>query len=922
MRVPAACVALFLAALCLALPLSVEAQDPDAGADLSSVLAPVTPASDLPWSRSGARLAPLDPVARGELPQFSLAPLDATVPTPAAWLGYALGERFTQYPAALDYLEELASSSPRMTLWQYGQTYEQRVLRLAAISSPANLDRLEELRRRHLRLASGDTTADEREELSRDLPVFVWLAYGVHGNESSAMEAALATAYALTASSSEEVEKMLERVVVLLDPLANPDGRERYISGFLQRRGRIADPHRDSYEHEEPWPGGRFNHYLFDLNRDWPWMTQIESQHRVAAYRRWEPHVYVDVHEMEVDSTYYFPPAADPVLETIDRRVLDWLEVFGQANARTFDAQGWFYFDGERFDLFYPGYGDTYPSLRHSIGMTYEMAGHGFAGQIVERRDGTLLTLADRIVRHFTTSLATVATAAENRGGLVRDFGDARAEARKAPGTYFLWSGEGEGNALAQLLDDHGIEISRLAQPVRAVPARRVVDGDLAQRNFDAGTWALDTSQALGALAQTLMEREIALPEAFVQRQRQRLERHQEEEFADITSWSLPLAYGVEVFRSEPGTELPQGSLAAAQEAGEPQGGLVGRGSLAYLVRPQGLAGWRLTSWLQRESLRYSVATGAFENAGGSFPAGTLLVPGSSNGADLEASLNAAGERFGVEIVRVTSGLTASGISLGSLDMVTVQPPRIALVADDPTTPTAHGALWHLLDQQLEVPHHRIHRHTLDNDSALTGFDVLILPDGDWTSASLPESLPDTLRRWMERGGTLIAIGEAGEWLFEEKLSPFAPWTSERAGSGSASGNALTAAANSWRQSDFYTPGAAFATELSPQHPLTAGAIYSPSTLVLGSRVLLPVGDPTQDIARIALETPLRSGFAWPEAQERLTGSLVLGLEHHGDGQALIFAHDPSFRGFWRSSLPLLLNGVLHGPSLSAADRL
>src|SRR3954471_16789274 len=447
-----------------------------------------TPPAAVAVSQSHALVAPL---SRGET--LDLPPLDEHLPSPAAFLGYPLGARFTSWDRIVSYLEALDAASPRVKMWEYGHSYEGRPLKLLAVSSPENLERLEEIRKDVLRLAdpAGSSAAD-REHILRRTPLVVWLAYGIHGNESSSAEAALGAAYVLAAAQGETAE-MLKDLVVLIDPLQNPDGRERYVNGYRQRRGDEANARRAAAEHWEPWPGGRQNHYLIDLNRDWAWASQQETRQRIAAYRSWEPQVYVDFHEMGTDSSYFFPPAAEPINPLIDRRILGWLDKFGRANAAAFDHQGWIYFKEENYDLFYPGYGDSYPSLRGAVGMTYEMAGGGRAGALMALQDGTVLTLADRVARHLTTSLATVRTAARNGRKLLEDFTAGRAKAGGEPArTFLLPADQQEARALADPLTLDGVRVRQLARAVevRVRPLGRAA-GEPQPRKFAAGTYAV-----------------------------------------------------------------------------------------------------------------------------------------------------------------------------------------------------------------------------------------------------------------------------------------------------------------------------------------------------------------------------------------------------------------------------------------------
>ncbi|MDH3255499.1 MAG: M14 family zinc carboxypeptidase, partial [Acidobacteriota bacterium] len=522
---------------------------------------------------------------------LALPSLSSAVPSPEETLGYPLGERFSHHDAVVRYLHRLAESSERMVLWEYGRTYEDRPLLLMAISSPANIRRLEDLRRQQLERSRDLPSADaDAPTATPDLPIFVWLSYGIHGNESSSTEAAMAAAFVLAAAEGEWKER-LESVVVLIDPLTNPDGRERYVHFLETSSGRGPDPYAEAAEHNESWPGGRQNHYLIDLNRDWAWVTQQETRHRLREYGRWEPQVYVDFHEMSALSTYFFPPAAEPIHPSIDKTTVEWLEAFGRANAEAFDDAGWVYYVGEKFDLFYPGYGDTYPALRGAVGMTYEMAGGGRAGRAITRPDGSLLTLSDRIARHLTTSLVTVETAVANRTALVSDFVANRHRAASENIRTFLWEADqAEARAAAELLEAHGLQLQRLGQP-QTLEVRDLTIGATSRRVFPAGTYALTTAQPLARLAQSLMEQSVPMPPEFLATQRQRLEQNRSTEFYDITAWSIPLAFNLETF-------VTAGSIRIASAPSIETSSLHGVGRLGFLVRPQGLAGYRLASAL------------------------------------------------------------------------------------------------------------------------------------------------------------------------------------------------------------------------------------------------------------------------------------------------------------------------------------
>jgi hypothetical protein len=897
--------------------------------------APAAAAATAADAPAGGLLAPLAMGGAVELP-----PLDPTVPTPEGVLGYRLGERFTRYADLRRYLAALAAASPRVSVGDYGTTYEGRPLTLAVVTSARNQARLAEIRAERPLLADpGALAAEVRGRLLREAPAVVWLGYGVHGNESSSSEAAIGAAYVLAAARGEW-EGLLDRAVVLIDPLANPDGRERYVAAYEQRRGRRPDPSAAAAEHWEPWPGGRQNHYLIDLNRDWAWATQRETRHRLVANRAWEPQVYVDLHEMASDATYFFPPTDEPINPEIDRRTVDWLEVFGAANGAAFDRQGWLYYKAEGFDLFYPGYGDSYPSFRGAVGMTYEVGGGGRAGEALLLPDGERLTLADRIARHLTASLATVRTAAVHRRELLADFiagrldhgptGDAR-----PPATYLWDADQPEAAAMAALLAQHGLRVRRLggAATLAARPLTAAVAPS--PRAFAAGAYAVSTVQPLGNLVRTLLEPETPMPDGFLAEQRRRVEDNLATEFFDVTAWSLPLAFNVATWIA-PG-DAP--GLAAADPAAAPStvppfadlpdperelpatgpGRIAGAGAVGYLIPPQGLAGYRAVARLLAGGVRLRVALEGFAAGGARYPAGTVFVPRAGNrgaaaapGADapeaLEAKIAAAADDAGVEVVRIGSAAVDAGIGLGSDRFVAAGLPRVGLVGGTGAGATSFGFLWHLFDRQLELPTTRLDAGRLDRLD-LAAFDVLVLPDGDWGD-HLPEAGAAAVERWVREGGLLVAVGGAIDWLQARKLTAVEDW-----GEKPADPEDDADAAREEKPPQIVTPGAILATRMRPGHPLTAGLPGPPPVLFEGSEVLRPTGDPQQDVLTADPDAPVLAGVAWPEARERLAGALLVAAEELDRGRLVLFAQEPDFRLFWRGTAPLLLNAVLYGPS-------
>ncbi|UCH10893.1 MAG: peptidase M14, partial [Fidelibacterota bacterium] len=329
---------------------------------------------------------------------------DPSIPTYAEVLGYAPGEALTTHREMLRYLSTLAAASDRVVLETYGESYQGRELAIAVVSSPDNLASIEQIYT-DFQLLVDPRRSGNRERIIENRPVAVYLVYSIHGDEHSCTEAALLTAYHLAADRSEATRDILENTIIVIDPLLNPDGRMRYLGYLENTRSFPPNPDPNAVEHN-PYPiGGRTNHYLFDLNRDWFAVTQQESRARVKQVQRWRPQVLGSYHEMGYRSSYYFAPPAEAVNKNFSPIVMKWLEVFGRENARAFDQRGWRYFTKEIFDSFYPGYGDSWPILNGVVAMTFEQA--SAEGSLIQKPDGHLLTLREAIEHHFVTGITT-----------------------------------------------------------------------------------------------------------------------------------------------------------------------------------------------------------------------------------------------------------------------------------------------------------------------------------------------------------------------------------------------------------------------------------------------------------------------------------------------------------------------------------
>ena len=804
--------------------------------------------------------------------------------SPAEFLGYELGERFTPHHRVVDYVEHVAAASPNVEASPYGETYEHRPLMTAFIAQPEYLRQLETIRTNNLRLAG---LAEG--EISGPTAAIVWLSYNVHGNESVSTESAMQVLYDLANPSNAQTQRWLEDVVVILDPCINPDGRDRYVHWYNETVGRVPNPNLSAREHREPWPGGRANHYWFDLNRDWAWATQQETQQRLALYQRWMPHVHADYHEQGVNSPYYFAPAAEPYHEAITPWQRELQTLIGQRNAEIFDREAWLYFTRQVFDLFYPGYGDTWPTFNGATGMTYEQGGSSRAGLAVITSEGDTLTLRDRIDHHHATSLATVAVTAENKQRTLDEFQaffsgtpDGAYKAYVVPAS----NGADQLRALQHHLDTQEIRYGFVGRERRA-RGYRYADGTTAVRTLVPGDLVVSLYQPKRVLANVLFEPEATLVDSVTY---------------DITAWALPYLYDLDAYalteRLDPELDAPRATPGAPPNYGQPY---------AYLVEWSSLADAQFLADLLQHGIKLRFASGPFTLDGRTFGRGTLIVSrtgntGMGNRFDEIVQDVAAAHRQPMHPAR--TGFVTTGADFGSGDVPFLAKPNVVLLVGEGTSSLSAGALWHFFDQTLRYPVTLVdtdHYGSLDLDD----YDVLILPSGSY-GRLLNDNRMEELRGWIRGGGRVVALGSA--------LSTFAGregFGLKRKSSDEADADSLRRYAD--RERDGATnsmPGAIYQMQLDNSHPLAYG-FGDVGYTIRRSRTAYEFleGDRRWNVGVIRAGGRV-SGFAGAQADANQADSMVLGVEEIGGGQVIYFADDPLFRGLWYAGQQLFSNAV------------
>jgi zinc carboxypeptidase/biotin protein ligase-like protein len=841
-------------------------------------------------------------------------PLDPAVPSPDQVLGYPLGAKFTPHYRILAYLDSLDRASNRVMMEQYGTTEEGRPLVLLAISDPQNLARRAEIQAAYLQLADPRRANDARaRKMADDLPVAVWLSFNIHGNEASSSEAAMGVAYRLAAAQDPPLQDLLKHVVVLIDPCLNPDGRDRYVQWINGVEGSRPDPLPASREHHEPWPGGRFNHYLFDLNRDWAWLTQAESKARVHAYLTWRPQVHVDFHEMYAGSSYFFFPPEKPIHAMFPPQVLEWGRTFGRGNAAAFDARGWPYYTAESFDLYYPSYGDSWPTFQGAIGMTYEQAGHSAAGLAFRRSDGDTLTLAERAHHHYVAALATVATAVEHRHDRLMDFHRFFVRDRASgPQAYLFPPGDDPPRTaeLMTLLMTHGAEVYASKSGISA-GGLHSYDGKASDKNLPAGTYVVPLDQPLFRFLQAVLEPSPALPDTF---------------FYDVSAWALPYAFGVRAYWSE---RKISGSLERLQAPPHPAGELVRPDAgYAYLIPWSRNDAALAASSLLAKNVRLHFIDRKIQVGSESFSEGTLIAFRNDNDPRLPALMKQVVDETGTRAVGVSSGLTDSGPDLGSDHVRSLKQPRVALLSGDAVGPTSLGACWYLLDRVYDVPHSLVQMDDL-SESVLSNYTVLVFPDDEEGGSGYSEMIDSTkvsvIKRWVQNGGVFVGLGGGAFFAAADKAGLSSVKSlPDSAGKAPAKGEDRktqelkrrleTGAEREHRERIEEVPGTIFRIKMDPQHPLAFG--YSGETQVFKmSRQALDLGPEGTNVAWFTASAKV-SGYASRENVERFKEKPFLIDEPRGRGHVVLYVEDPNFRVFWYGLNRMFLNSIYFLPSL------
>ena len=892
------------------------------------------------------------------------ASYDPNIPEPGEFLGYPFATRPARYEEVINYFTALVRRSDRVLLFEYGKTHEGRALYYLVTSSASNMRNLESNRAAIKKLADPRTLdgAEEAREIINNAPAIAWMAYSIHGDELSSTDAAIWLAYQLLAGQDEITQTILKNTIVIIDPMQNPDGRERFLAQLRSYSGEILNYDVQSAQHRGVWPYGRTNHYLFDLNRDFFILSQPESRARVKAFQEWMPQLFVDSHEMGPLDTYLFSPPREPLNVNLTPMHEKWSRIYAQDQAKAFDRYGWSYYTREWLDMWYPGYSEWLAYAGGAVMILYEQA--GVDGSAVRRREGTTMTYRESVHHHITSSLANLSTLARGRKEMLTDYyKEKQKTVQTVPDNgiyaYIIESGTNAARVLS-LIDNllfQGIELYQSSISFTAKKLTSVFGEQIEEKAFQKNTWIIPTNQPKKRLIDAILQFDPRMKDSFLQEERYYLEKKNESRLYDVSSWSMPLAYGVSAYEAAAPVDVSQVRIV---ERKDPASNIPAAAGYGYILPGDDDASTFAVTALLNRGYVVLVSDEEFQNNGNQFSKGSFLLRKNENPPDLQDAIAQVVKETHCKAYAADTALSLESADLGGGHFTLLAAPRIGVFMGPTVSQYSYGAFWHLLDHRYKT---RI--SSLDVYGAgsydLRKYNVLVLPSGGGAMRrAIHDTGMDRLKRWIEEGGTLIALGSAVDFIADPKAGLSAvrergqvldqldlyDEVVER------EEKALQAAASqadvwdyspaeiepatdvdkkpksdveklkredTWKKR-FSPYGAFFRAQTDPEHWLAYG-VESPLAVMVRSSNAYLAAPPVQVPVRLVDEVDLRvSGLVWPEARQRLAKSCYVTRESKGRGQIILFPFEPHERGYYPAATRLLWNAVFLGPGAGASQ--
>ncbi len=801
---------------------------------------------------------------------------DQNIPTPEEVIGHQVGEWHVTHDKLVEYMKVLAASSPRISIEDRGKSFEGRPLLLLKITSPENQENLESIRQQHLSLTETELSGST----INNMPVVVYQGFSIHGNEPSGSNASMAYAYHLAAALGSEIDEILGNTIILLDPSFNPDGLQRFAYWANTNRSMNLNPDPNDREYHEVWPGGRTNHYWFDLNRDWLPAQLPESRARVRTFQDWMPNVLTDHHEMGTNSTFFFQPGVPSRVHPLTPKENQLLTAeIGNYHAAALEKIGSLYFTEERYDDYYYGKGSTYPDVNGSVGILFEQASS--RGHIQETENG-LLSFPFTIRNQFTTAMSTLLASSELRTKLLRYqsdfFKNMRIEGSIGRNRAYIFGDSNDAartHHMAEILWRHKIRFHELSSDINL--------GNKLYRKGNA--YVVPMNQKNHRLLKAMFERRTTFQDSL---------------FYDISAWTFPLAFNMDH------TELRSMSAAGEEVTELPglKGSIDSQSEYAYLF------GWgeyyspkALNQILEKE-LRVKIAKYPFTLDGNKYDYGTALIPVQNQKLSSDAIyelLKQVAEENNLQIHSVSTGLT-KGIDLGSNEFDPVKKQKVALIVGKGIRSYDAGEIWHLFDTRYDIKITKIDLIYLE-DVDLSSYTDIILP-GSRGKMPLSEKAGEKLQNWVKAGGTLIGYRNAAKWLDKNKFLSL-----------KFKQDTLVAKKVSFGDKSRFkgaqeTGGAIFKTKLDLSHPINFGYKNSNLAIFRNSNIYIEPAENSYDNPIRYTNSPLLSGYVSEENLKLLKNSVPFQTGKLGKGRVVVFTDNTNFRAFWYGTNKLLMNAI------------
>jgi hypothetical protein len=825
---------------------------------------------------------------------FPSKKLNPAIPSPEQFLGYAIGSHHTRHDKLVEYMRELDRVSDKVSVQKIGETFEHREQIILTITNPTNAAKLESIRREHLDLCNPSKPLPD----VKNMPSIVWLGYNVHGNEPSSSEAAMLTAYYLAASEEPEMTDWLANAVILMEPVINPDGRDRHTFWADANRGNplVSDP--NDREHNEAWPGGRTNHYWFDLNRDWYLAVNIESRNRLNFYHQWLPNVVTDFHEMGTNATHFFEPtkenAENPLVPKSVYRDLNGR--FAKYFEEAMNSIGSLYYTKESFDNFYPGYGSSYPDMEGGLGLLFEQASS--RGHLQESQNGDL-SFAFTIRNQLTNGLATVKASLNEREILLKHqhnfFVDVISQAQKSTTKAYIIGNSNDGSrnrAFWDLLLQHKIEFYQLNDDI-------VQSGQAFEKGKSV---IIPTNQSQYLMIRSIFDR----PKTFA-----------DSIFYDASTWNLALAYGLP--HAEITTNFTKGEKITKTDL-SPNIKTIPKSNYAYLVDYADYNATKVLYQLLDNQILTKVSMKPFSvkitGTEKKFGYGTLVIPVNSQKIstdELHQRLTKISQETGVIIESVSTGFSTSGIDLGSNSVVTVKKPQALMLVGGNVTSSEAGEVWHLLDTKIGMPITKIDIYSFPRIN-LSRYNTMVMVGGNY--GALDKSSVLKIKAFVANGGTLITLKGASEWVIKNDI------VKEKIREIKADSSRTKARINyeDYTNSEGAkaTGGAIFEADLDISNPICFGYQSRKISLYRNNNTLLEPSNIAANTVMKYTENPWICGYVHKETLKKISNSAGILVANEGSGRVILFSDNPNFRGTWFGTNKLFLNALFFGGNISS----